>query len=200
MTSVTLENAHPAVDAVLECLSVRSEADYEAIRDRFALGSAMVQASERVDRWRSMGRDFNSANPKHTMLCLRVVDDQGNLIEDYDVAFTAGEEASPDLLPQGFFRDRQRNQKHPGRLTYYLDHEKLSTVPVGFEVNARPTEGLVRYQKASIRPQAMGAILRPNETMLVEIVLRRLVDRNCFQLTEDRAPGDISGEASGVSC
>jgi len=134
------------------------------------------------------------------MLCLRVVDDKGNLIEDYDAAFTAGEEASPDLLPQGFFRDRQSNSKHPGRLTYYLDHEKLSSVAVGFEVTARPTEGLVRYRKASIHPQAMGAILRPNETLLVEIVLRRLVDINCFCLTQELAPQDISGEASGKSC
>ena len=200
MTSVTMENAHPALDAVIECLNVRTEAEYEALRDNFAMSSALVQESERVNRWHSLGRDFSSLNPPHAMLCLRVVDDKGNLIEDYDAAFTAGEEASPDLLPQGFFRDRQRNSKHPGRLTYYLDHEKLSSVAVGFEVTARPTEGLVRYRKASIHPQAMGAILRPNETLLVEIVLRRLVDINCFCLTQELAPQDISGEASGKSC
>jgi hypothetical protein len=134
------------------------------------------------------------------MLCFRVVDDQGSLIEDFDLLFTAGEDGSPDGLPQGFFRDRQRNLKNPGRVTYYLDHSKLAAVPVGFEVIARPETGLVRYGKATIAPQQMGAILRPNETMLVEIVLRRMVDRNCFVLTENREPEGISGEASGESC
>jgi pimeloyl-ACP methyl ester carboxylesterase len=200
MNSVTMENAHPAMDAILECLDVKTEAGFEALRETFAMRSALVQESERIDRWRSLGRDFSSANPPHTMLCLRVVDDKGALIEDYDAAFTAGEEASPDLLPQGFFRDRQRNSKDKGRLTYYLDHEKLSSVPVGFEITARPTEGLVRYQKASIRPQALGAILRPNETMLVEIVLRRLVDINCFRLSNQLAPEAISDEPSGTTC
>ncbi len=200
MSSVTMENAHPAVDAVLECLRVNTESDYESLRGTFAIRSEMVQESERVDRWRSLGRDFSCANPPHSMLCLRVIDDKGSLIEDYDVAFTVGEEASPDLLPQGFFRDRQRNSRHPGRLTYYLDHKKLSSVAVGFEVTARPAEGLVKYQKAVVRPQTMGAILKPNETLLVEIVLRRLVDINCFRFTDKVTPQVITGEASGLHC
>ncbi|MCX6609360.1 MAG: hypothetical protein NTW74_00735 [Acidobacteria bacterium] len=40
MTSVTMENAHPTVDAVLECLAVKSEADYEALRENFSIRSA----------------------------------------------------------------------------------------------------------------------------------------------------------------
>lgn len=181
MTSVRMEGAHPTVDAVLSCLDVKTEADYEAARDQFALSSQEEKAA-------------------YSMLCFRVVDDQGSLIEDFDLLFTAGEDGSPDGLPQGFFRDRQRNLKNPGRVTYYLDHSKLAAVPVGFEVIARPETGLVRYGKATIAPQQMGAILRPNETMLVEIVLRRMVDRNCFVLTENREPEGISGEASGESC
>jgi hypothetical protein len=181
MTSVRMDGDHPTVDAVMECLTVETEADYEATRDRFALASQAEKGP-------------------HTMLCFRVVDDQGTLIEDFVLMFTAGEEASPDLLPQGFFRDRQRNQKDRGRITYYLDHEKLAAVPVGFEITARPEQGLVRYEKATIAPMKMGAILRPHETMLVEIVLRRLVDRNCFVLTENREAEGISGEASGESC
>lgn len=180
MTSVRMEGSHVTVDAVLECLTVKTAADYEATQERFALTGQQEAA--------------------YSMLCFRVVDDQGALIEDYDLLFTAGEEASPDALPQGFFRDRQRNLKHPGRITYYLDHSKLHAVPVGFEVHARPESGLVRYEKATIEPLKMGVILRPNETMLVEIVLRRLVDRNCFVLTENREPEGITGEPSGESC
>lgn len=186
MTSVGLNGTHPTVNAILDCLAVKNEADYEMTRDLFALRSAEVQQADRE-------------TSQYSMLCFRVIDNTNQPIEDYDLVFTAGEPSSPDQLPKGFFRDRQRNLKHPWRLTYYLDHQKLETVPIGFEVIARPQEGLVRYEKASIRAHKMGAILRPNETMMIEIVLRRLVDRNCFQLTENRAPEDISGEASGLN-
>ena len=200
MQSVSLDNAHPTVDAILACLAVQNKADYTALLDTFSINSELVQNSEQVDRWRSLGRDFTAPNSPHSMIGFRVTDDQGCLVEDYDLAFTAGEDASPDLLPQGFFRDRQRNSKHPGRLTYYLDHEKIEATPIGLEVSARPVEGLVRYAKATIRPQDMGAILKPNEATLVEIVLRRLIDRNCFQLTDRRNPEPISGSPSGLNC
>ena len=200
MQSVTLDNAHPTVDAILACLAVQNESDYAAACASFSVNSKRVQNSERVDRWRSLGRDYTAPNPPHSMISFRVVDDRGWLVEDYDLAFTAGVDASPDHLPQGFFRDRQRNSKHPGRLTYYLDHEKIEATSIGLEVSARPVEGLVRYTKATIRPQDMGAILKPNEAILVEIVLRRLIDRNCFQLTDRRKPEPISGSPSGLSC
>lgn len=200
MQSVSLDNAHPTVDAILACLAVQNEAEYADLCSSFSRNSERVQNSERVDRWRSLGRDYTAPNPPHSMICFRVVDDQGWLVEDYDLAFTAGEDASPDLLPQGVFRDRQRNSRHPGRLTYYLDHEKIEATPIGLEINARPVEGLVRYRKATILPQHMGSILKPNEAILVEIVLQRLIDRNCFQLIERRLPEPISGSPSGLSC
>lgn len=198
MTSVRREGAHPVIDPILECLAVQNEADYEALSARFAIDSARVQASEAVDRWQNQGRDFHKSNAPHSMVVFRVVDQRGALIEDFDLLFTAqGSEsssesstesssewstASPDLLPQGFFRDRQRNSRHPGRLTYYLDHQKLSQTAVGLRITARPEQGLVSYRPAEIEPHQLGALLRKNETLMVEIVLQRLVDRQCFVL------------------
>jgi hypothetical protein len=187
MTSVGISGAHPTVEVVMECLDVRTASDFESLGDQFRIRTARSQAEERDQA-------------QHSMLCLRVVDDGMEPLEDYDVLFTAGEEASPDHLPQGFCRDRQRNTRNKGRLTYYFDHGKLDAVPIGLEVIARPENGLVRFEKAVIAPQELGAILRPNETMMLEIVLRRKVDRNCFLLTENRASENISGEASGVNC
>ncbi len=188
MTSVTLEAPHPAVDAILACLRVTNEADYQATRDRFTLLTKRTQHAEAPD------------SPPHSLVCFRLLDDEGQLLDDYDLLFTAGDSASPDRLPKGVFRDRQRNHKHPGRLTYYLDHSRLTNEPIGFELHARPDAGLVHYAPAYIRPQSLGAILRPNEAILVEIILRRRVDRNCFTLTENRSPEPISGEASGLIC
>lgn len=196
MQSVGLDNAHPAVDAILECLEIRNEGNYKFLCEKYRADTQLVQASERIDRWRVLGRDFVNRNPPHSMAVFRVVDEQGRLIEDYDLFFTAGDEASPELLPQGVFQDRQHNSTHQGRLTYYLDHDKLDAVPIGFEIVARPQAGLVRFETARIAPQALGEILQPNETILIEIVLRRIVDPNCFQLTERRASGEICGAAA----
>lgn len=186
MTSVKRVGLHPVVDPILDCLAVKNESDYEALSARFQIDSEQVQASEAVDRWRSTGRDFHRSNGTHSMIVFRVVDNRGALIEDFDLLFTAQEPgkiiASPDFLPQGFFRDRQSNSRHPGRLTYYLDHEKLAQTAVGLRINARPDEGLVRYQSAEIEPHQLGAVLRKNETLMVEIVLQRLVGRECFVL------------------
>jgi pimeloyl-ACP methyl ester carboxylesterase len=179
MNSVQLMGHHPTVDAVLKCLLVRNQADYEAICDEF---------------------HQTPARSRYSMLVFRVVDDEGQPVEDYDLLFTAGNNASPDALPKGFFRDRQRNKKSPHRLTYYLDHSRMAGIPIGIEVLARPDAGLVRYERAFIPPSDLGAVLRPHETMMVEIVLRRKVDRACFVLDADRRPNSISGEPTGEIC
>ncbi|MFN8685128.1 MAG: esterase/lipase family protein [Acidobacteriota bacterium] len=189
MTSVTLDEApHPTVATILDCLRVTNEASYQAARHAFALLTKQTQSAEAP------------ASPPHSLVCFRLLDDEGQLLEDYDLLFTAGADASPDRLPKGVFRDRQRNRVHPGRLTYYLDHSRLTNEPIGFEVHARPDSGLIHYAPAHIPPQALGALLRPNEAILVEIILRRRVDRNCFTLTENRAPEPISGAPAGPIC
>ncbi len=177
MRSVALSGSHPTLEAIAEALAVEDATQYHALTESWAARN-------------------QSAAP-HSMLIFRVRDKRGHFLDDYDILLTAGPEESPDALPKGFFRDRQRNRLHPGKLTYFLDHSKLRDTPIGFEVHARPVHGLVSYQPGRLAPTRLEGILRPDETLMVDIVLERVVDRACFQLTENQRPERISADPLG---
>ncbi len=181
MTSVKSDGVHPTLDAILEIWKLRNETHGDQYWRYFPI-------HERRESARSSAR---------SMVVFRVVDDRGELLSDYDLYFTAGPDASPDALPKGFFIDRQRNSKHPGKLTYFLDHSKIANVPIGFRVDARPDNGLAYYKPAYIDPQRLEGVLRPHETLMVEIVLRRELDRACFQLTKNPLPENFGREPLG---
>src|ERR1019366_5652920 len=87
---------------------------------------------------------------------------------------TAGPNYDPNELPDGFFCDRQRNQLDPGRLTYYLNHNRMEeglNAPaleqkLGIRVVARPDTGLAYYSVAELRSDVASVeqLLRGNET------------------------------------
>lgn len=168
MTSVAAEAPHPTVDTIRE-----------------------IFQSQGPDHFRDCGQRWAQANQSPhalSMLVFRVIDEQGEQLTDYDLYFTAGPERSPDALPRGFFRDRQRNSKHPGKLSYFLEHGKIAEVPLGLHLVARPDEGLVFYKPAFISPARLEGVIRPHETLMIEIVMRRYIDKACFQLTRNRKP------------
>ncbi|MDX2268591.1 MAG: hypothetical protein NW208_10830 [Bryobacter sp.] len=177
LRGIPASGEHPSYTAILEALAVHTEQDYVNL----------------LAQWASQ----NQARAPHSMVVFRVKDDTGRLVEDYDLLLTAGEAASPDDLPKGFFRDRQRNKLHPGKLTYFLDHTKLAELPIGFVVQARPEKGLVSYSPAAIAPAQLAGVLRSDETLMVDIQLRRTIDRACFQLTKNRLPEEIRRDPLG---
>lgn len=179
MTSVKLDSPHPTVETIKDIWKLRNEADREQCGPHFAIPSQRDSA--------------------HSMLVFRVVDDRGELLSDYDLYFTAGPDASPDELPKGFFVDRQRNAKHPGKLTYFLDLAMIADAPLGLRIEARPDSGLAFYKPAFIHPARLEGILRANETLMVEIVLKRRVDKACFQFTSNRAPEKFGRDPIGES-
>jgi pimeloyl-ACP methyl ester carboxylesterase len=181
MTGVRMQGEHPSLQAIAEIWKLRNETRRDQYRPH-------LPASEMRESARSSAR---------SMVVFRVLDDRGELLSDYDLYFTAGANASPDALPKGFFVDRQRNSKHPGKLTYFLDHSKIAGVPIGLRVEARPDNGLAFYKPAYIDPQRLQGVIRPHETLMVEIVLRREVDRACFQFTTRRAYEKFGREPLG---
>lgn len=124
---------------------------------------------------------------KYTMVVVRVVDDQGNEITDYDLFLLAGNDYRLDKLPKGFFVDRQKNKTNGCQLTYYLNETIMSLIPddkIGFRVVARPTEGFSYYTPGGFRSGniSAAALLKGNETLLLDIELKRHVDVNTFRL------------------
>lgn len=193
--SVMLSNAatHPTVKAVLQCLAVDSPTRYSKLVESFAALSAQTQRDEESVRAKVGLFTRTFATPRCTMLVFRIVDDTGLQVTDYDLVFTAGATYDEYSLPPGFFVDRQRNLRSPGKLTYYMNHDVLREGlggrlenRFGMRVSARPNSGLAHYGTAEFRGTGDDIVkaIRANETLMVEIVLQRKVDRQVFTLTD----------------
>jgi hypothetical protein len=208
--SVTLDGAaqHPTTKAVLQCLAVDNAAAYARLADKFDASSAKTQEAE-VSRRATIGpfhRTFK--NHRCSMLVFRLFDDTGLPLTDYDLTFTAGAAYDENHLPPGFFVDKQRNQLNPGKLTYFLDFDVLSEGlndklqnRLGIRLTARPEKGLGRYGTVSFEGTGGDIVkaIHPNETLMVEIVVRRKIDRQIFTLTDEiTKPETIDGTPSGV--
>jgi len=191
------------IDAILDCLKVGTMADYARLCDRFDAQTAEVLREERLEiEDRILLPDTHFIHDRHAMVIFRLVDDAGHAIEDFDLLLTAGREADPNRFPRGFVVDRQRNRLHRGTLTYYFNHDVIvgceavkrdgkvvreanaGAEMVGMRITPRPEEGFVHYLPCELRAtrQTLKAIFKPNQTTLVDIVLRRVVREGVFRL------------------
>ena len=177
MRSVSATNAgtKPVVGTILRCLGVTSAADYKAVGTELDELTQRTQATEGI--------------PRCAMIVFDVRDDQGDPITEYDMLLLAGLRYDPDKLPKGFFVDRQMNSLARHRLVYYLNCDVMHQVldgQLGFRIVARPREGFSYFHAGEFRSDDAGIpvtqLLTPNETLYVEVVLRRRVDRETFRL------------------
>lgn len=208
---------HPTVRAVLDCLGVSDEAGYEQLRRRFATQNERVRERERVERHHNrLFPDNFYLHDACSMLIFRLRDDRGHTVGDFDLLFT-GKDNDPGTLPPSFFRDRQKNSRDRGVITYFMNHDKLhgmgevrykgevlrKALPgvrqLGMQVTPRPTEGFVHYLPAVLRAQSANIekFIRADQTTLVEIVLRRVVHGGVFELTSDLESVDFRGQGTG---
>ncbi|MFN7782800.1 MAG: esterase/lipase family protein [Lysobacterales bacterium] len=193
------------VQAVLRCLEVDSGAAYATLCDAFEQESERVEAAERVEiEAVPVLPDRVHLHDRSSLVVFRLQDSEGYALKDYDLVLT-GAQDSPNLLPAGFLRDRQRNSRHPGTLSFLFDHDLMTgcaAVPdprragaelraalpgvdrLGLKLRPRPEQGFVRYAQAAIQaePALLRQVLRPNQTTLVDLRLKRLVDRANVEL------------------
>ena len=148
------------------------------------------------------------------MVIFRVQDDEGHPVSDFDLLLTAGPDADPNHLPQGFFIDRQRNAISPDTITYYLNRDVMKgtgeiigtdksfirsaqsgSEMLGFRIIARPDSGFVHYLPCEIKasPDMLQTALHANSTTLVDIVLRRIVRKNVFCM--DKVTGETKASS-----
>ena len=203
------DGRHPTVKWVLRCLGVGSAAAYDRlVRDLEEL-TTRTQKDERLERVKDLfifERTF--VTNRYCMLVIKLSDDRGNSLYDYDVLFTAGPDYDPNHLPPGFFVDRQRNLLDPGKLTYFIDYDVMHdwlnkpelSGKFGVRIRARPSDGFAYYTVAEHRG-TFGALKRyfePNRTLMVEIELRRHVGEGVFRLTQNLASEDFSNQPKGI--
>lgn len=224
LRSVELEDrdplrVHPTVEQLLKCLAVEDEAGYDELCDEFDELTKRTQVDERLEVTKQLSiftREYK--NPVATQLMTRVHDENGRQLEDFDFLLTSWDpdakqarlrKPDPNFLPPGFFIDRQRNHRSRGTVTYYLNHEVMRTAPaLGVRIEPRPAPAhgsrdasnyFVHFVTAELaaRTQTLLEFVRPNSTLMLDIVLQRVVRAGVFRLTRDLEPRDFTREGPG---
>jgi hypothetical protein len=178
----------PVVRAVIDSLQVSDADEYAILSQEMELRTGETQSTN-----------------KYAMVVVRVTDDQGNQVKDYDLYLLAGNQYSPGILPKGFFVDKQKNRINNNHLTLYLNATRMLKIKdgkLGFRIIARPSEGFSYYTPGEFHSDdiPLEKLIKDNETLLVDIVLKRHVDINTFRLSpatdpredfQDEEPGNI---------
>lgn len=199
---------HPTVDAILEAVRVEDARGYREVAQRFAADSARVAEREKVEIVeRDVLSDWEFIHDRCSMIVFRMRDDSGAPLDDFDLLLT-GDGNDPDGLPRGFFVDRQRNQRHHSTITYYVNYDMLTgSTPVvhpatgaelrgasvglerfGIRVLPQPQDGVVSFLPAQLSATVrnLRGFLEPDQTSLVDVVVRRVVREGTFGLTRER--------------
>lgn len=155
------------------------------------------------------------------MIIFRIRDSEDHPVTDYDLILTAGPEADPNHLPEGFFVDRQRNRVNQETITYFINRDIMKGVEavldkngkvvreaingaetLGFKIVARPHSGFVHYLPCEFKasPDMLEKAIHRNSTTLVDICLQRIVHKNVFRMdkmTDTTKPVDFKPTKPG---
>jgi hypothetical protein len=210
--SITMANAasHPTTSWVLRCLQVKTRDAYSTVVKELDKITHDSQRNEQIETVKTLVYKRDFITNRYAMIIFRLIDDRGNHLIDYDLYLTAGPNYSEHALPKGFFIDRQRNLKNRGKLSYFLNYDIMEAginTPkmqgnLGFRIKAYPessNKALAYYKLLDFRSSLadINKILHPNETVMVEIMLQRRVDRTVSRLTDNLTPAKISTKPTG---
>jgi len=160
----------PVINSIIESLQIKSKTEYNNIIEDMNKRTNIAQKEKQ----------------KYIMLVLNVKDNYGNKIDDYDMILLAGKDYEPNKLPKGFFMDRQKND-NSSNLVYYINHNKIKNIKdkkFGIRIVARPDVGFTHYSPAEFRSEDINIehFLNPNETLMLDIILKRQIAKNTFVL------------------
>jgi len=194
------------VEAILACLQVETREEYEDAIRSFDRRTSEVQEEEKVEIIRSrLTGNRHFVRDRCSMVIVRIHDDAGIPVEEYDLSFVGGDEDNPEL-PAGALIDRQRNIDCPNTVTWYFNYDIMTGcsrldvdgrtirkahrgVPaLGLKIDPRRKSGFVHYLRCVLpaTKENLGLLLVPNQTTLIDVILRRVVRRGVLRLT---APG-----------
>lgn len=205
------KHAEELVDDIFSCMAVSQKSEYDKLVDRFHQQTRINQEKMRVETEEQV---FGTKHYVHD-ICSQVIviikDDCGHPVNDFDLVFT-GENDEPDLLPEGFLKDRQVNTVNRNVLSFYFNFDRMygceavtladNTVVrkaqkgltrFGIKLLPRPNEGFVRYAPCAISGtiDLLKQVIQQNSTTIVEIVLSRLLSNqslNIEAIKEDKMP------------
>jgi hypothetical protein len=213
------DKPHPTVTAILECLRAADAKAYKEVCASFSAATRQVFADERYELEHiPILPDREYFHDQQSMIIVRICDDAGQQIPELELLLT-GANDSPNLLPRGFLTDRQRNKRQRGTLTLFVNHDVMTGAPPVFDKeNVKRRDELagvkslglivkpvlvgpfVHHVAASLKATAerLNLFLRPNETTMVDIVLRRIVRKGAFELDTDLKRAGFKEQPPGV--
>lgn len=201
---LTDKKSQETVDSIFRCIQVNDKASYTNLTKAFAEENIIVQEHELVEKQeKRFVKDRFFIHDRYFQVIFKVTDEQGYPVNDFDLLLL-GPNHDPGNLPEGFFKDRQRNQICPNVITYYfnfdlmvgceavIDPESKKIIreaqpgisELGVQVIPRPQDGFVRYMPCTLHAhtELMDKMVDPNSTTMLEIKLKRLVSDQVFQL------------------
>lgn len=198
------EKSMETINAILDCIRVKTKKDYDAVVGKFKTETAAVKNAEHVEvETRLLLSDRYFIHDRYSMIIFRVTDSEGYPVTDYDLLLTAGDENDPNHLPEGFFVDRQQNRISRNTVTYFVNYDIMDGCPevtapngdviraaspgidkLGIRLNPRPDSGFVKYLPCtySASKKLFNGVLNPDSTTMIDIVLQRIVDKEVFRL------------------
>ncbi|MCZ4338269.1 esterase/lipase family protein [Shewanella colwelliana] len=173
LNAVTRRNAQnkPVVQRILASLLVESVSDYKVLRQR------LVDNAQRQD------------NNRYCMMVVRICDDLGHGVTDFDFFLLCGDDYHAGNLPRGLILDKQRNSINGNTITLYLDANKLHKLKagkLGFKVSARPDYGFSYYKSAEFhcQPEQVSQWLCADQTLMLDITLKRYIADDTFSFAQ----------------
>ncbi len=215
-----LASAAPATVAeILRCLQVRSFTDYVGLCAAFDRENVQRDADKvELEPAGPFAPRVHIHDPC-SQLILRLTDDAGEALNGAGFLLTAGLQASPDLMPQGFMLDRQSNAHNRNTVTLFLNHALLagdarvanpsntrktlrpavpSHRPYGAEIRPADLTGLVHHALAkSVAGEDLFSMLGAHQTTVLDVVLPRKIHEGVFRLTRTLTPEDFSHPQPG---
>jgi hypothetical protein len=207
------------IDAIMRCLAVDSPAAYTELCNAFANENAQRDAN-RVELEPALFSPRVHIHDPRSLMIFRLVDDRGEPLATAQFQLTAGPEASPDHLPQGFMLDRQANSRSPATVAMFLNRSVLAGEavivdprdprktlrdalrphrPYGVRIEPVDLAGLIRHVVASTaHADDLLDALGPHETTIVDVVLSRRVAEGVFRLTQNLVAEDFHNPLPGA--
>jgi hypothetical protein len=201
------DQSQETVDVIFHCVGVKNKSDYHAVTEQFLKETDAVQNQTLVEIEKKLLKKNIYIHDRFCMVIFRLRDSEGYPITNFDLILTAGPDNDPDMLPNGFFADRQSNRLDNSMLTYFFNYDVMNgaeavihdgeeirkalpgTDSLGLIIKPRPEEGFVRYLPCSIHAskELFEKALHPNCTTLIDIVLKRVISKEIFRFEPAQA-------------
>ncbi|OVE77678.1 hypothetical protein BVX98_02130 [bacterium F11] len=189
MGAIPSRGNHPVLDAIGTALKVKTKKQYNRVSKEFREKTTALQKDDLYQDKSKLDR--------YVQIVFRICDQMGNTLNDYALELTDGW-GKGDQFPSGFLGHHHKNIVNPEFFVIYVNYDVLSKVEggeLGFRVQSAPDTPLVAYEDFFFKTKLTN-LIKPNQATLIEVVLKRRLNKNIFRLTKNLGYQKIRVKAS----